>query len=324
MKVSIIIPIYNVEKYIYRCIFTLFKQTYKDIEYIFVDDATPDNSMIIVQDFIEQLDSKENIKILKHSKNKGLSCARNTGLQEAKGDYVYFLDSDDEITNDCIAKLVAPILKNKKMYDICCADYECVGGFVECELRVFGEVKNIDKCFYRNLWYAMVPNKLYRRSFLLKNDLYFEEGIIHEDELFSFMVACLAESMYIIRDKTYRYYVNPNSIMTALKAERHYFCWAIIVCKMAEFATKWDKLNDKELFNYIEIQKSNFSCEAYKHLNRTSFKQYYMLLTAYNWRPIYNYMKGFLNWKRFLKDLCFVFPKEMGYRYLLMWYKLRN
>ena len=95
MKVSIIIPIYNVAPYIKRCLQSVADQTYKDIECILIDDCGSDNSINLAKEFI--YDYKGNIlfTILHHEENKGLSAARNTGLRYAKGEYVYFLDSDD-------------------------------------------------------------------------------------------------------------------------------------------------------------------------------------------------------------------------------------
>ena len=324
MKISIIVPVYNVERYIYRCISSLFAQTYQDIEFIFVDDATPDNSIMIIENYIKKLDpsKRKNVKFVRHNKNCGLSVARNSGIKVSTGEYILFIDSDDEITKDCIEKLTSPIIANKKKYDICCADYETIGGTVDCFLRIYGEVLEIDKSFYKNLWYAMAQNKLYKSDFLKKNNIFFKEGIIHEDELFSFKVASLAQSMFVIPDITYKYYINPNSITTSLSQEKHFLCWAIIVCEMAKFAEEYNKNNDYDLFNYVEMLKSNFSAEAYRYLSKDSFKTYYMLLAKYNWSPIKYYFKGFLYWKRFLKDLSFVLPKRLGYMYLCLWYKL--
>lgn len=95
MKVSIIIPVYNVSKYIERCLKSVLGQTWKDLEIILVDDCTPDDSMDIVRGILETSSRSDIVTILKHEKNRGLSAARNTGIRQATGNYLYFLDSDD-------------------------------------------------------------------------------------------------------------------------------------------------------------------------------------------------------------------------------------
>ena len=102
MKVSIIIPIYNVAKYVTACLNSVFNQTYKDLEVILIDDCGQDNSMEIVHNFVESHPQPFPIRILYHKQNRGLSAARNTGISAAEGDFIYFLDSDDTIASNCI------------------------------------------------------------------------------------------------------------------------------------------------------------------------------------------------------------------------------
>jgi glycosyltransferase involved in cell wall biosynthesis len=106
MKVSIIVPVYNVEKYINRCFNSIICQSYTNIECIFIDDCSPDNSYQILRQRINEYQGNIYFNVIRHSKNKGLSGARNTGTLASTGDYIYYLDSDDEITNNCIEILV--------------------------------------------------------------------------------------------------------------------------------------------------------------------------------------------------------------------------
>ena len=110
-KISIIVPVYKVEKYILRCYTSIAKQTYTNIECIFIDDGSPDNSITILNDLVKQYSGDISFCIIRHEKNKGLSVARNTGINNAKGEYIFFLDSDDEITEHCIRSFVAVINK---------------------------------------------------------------------------------------------------------------------------------------------------------------------------------------------------------------------
>ncbi len=102
-SVSIIVPIYNVEKYIERCAVSLFEQDFEDIEYIFVNDCTPDNSIQILEEVIEKYPNrKSNVKIIHYKANKGLGSARKTGLEQATGEYVLHIDSDDWVELDMV------------------------------------------------------------------------------------------------------------------------------------------------------------------------------------------------------------------------------
>ena len=97
-KVSVIVPIYNVERFVQKCTRSLLNQTLADVEFIFIDDATPDKSLqVIEKTILEYPNRKNNIKILHHSINKGLPAARNTGFKEATGEYIFHCDSDDYV-----------------------------------------------------------------------------------------------------------------------------------------------------------------------------------------------------------------------------------
>ena len=111
MKVSIIIPVYNVAPYIKRCLDSIVAQTFQNIECILVDDCGTDNSKEIVQQYIDNYQGYIQFKIIHHEKNLGLSGARNTGIRIATGEWLYFLDSDDAVTPNCISSLLA--LKDK-------------------------------------------------------------------------------------------------------------------------------------------------------------------------------------------------------------------
>lgn len=233
MKVSIVIPIYKVEEYVERCLESVLRQTYRQLEVILVDDCTPDHSMEIAKTYIEQAPYGKDLNFvyLKHEKNRGLSAARNTGMDAATGEYVYFLDSDDEITPDCISLLVEPLKQRK--YDFVMGHYEVKGDTYFPPQKVNGELlgkASIAKAYSHYDWHCMAWNKLCNIDFLKQHDLYFKEGLIHEDELWSAELACVAESMYMVDRETYLYYIRENSIKTGeLEAQRLY--WYKMVLK---------------------------------------------------------------------------------------------
>ena len=101
-SVSLIIPVYNVAEYIQTSFYSALNQTFQSIEYIIIDDCGTDNSMNILYDILDAHPRRSDVRIYHHDENRGLSAARNTGLKKATGEYVYFMDSDDEIVADCI------------------------------------------------------------------------------------------------------------------------------------------------------------------------------------------------------------------------------
>lgn len=108
-KVTIIVPVYNVEQYVSRCLKSLTSQTFTDLEVLLIDDASSDSSVSIITESIGAYTGDITFRLLRQSVNQGMSAARNRGMQEAKGEYLYFLDSDDYITKDCIEVLYAAI-----------------------------------------------------------------------------------------------------------------------------------------------------------------------------------------------------------------------
>lgn len=111
-KVSILVPFYNVEKYVGRCVESLFTQTYQNIEYIFVNDSTPDNSLEIINQYIDKYKIREKCKIISHAQNQGICTSRNDCLDNATGDYILFIDSDDYIDQDMAELLVEAAIKD--------------------------------------------------------------------------------------------------------------------------------------------------------------------------------------------------------------------
>ena len=105
--VSILIPVYGVEKYIERCARSLFEQTYANLEFIFVDDRIPDHSIQLLENVLTMYPHRlKQVKIIKHSKNEGIAVVRNTAISNATGDFIFFVDSDDYIETDTISALV--------------------------------------------------------------------------------------------------------------------------------------------------------------------------------------------------------------------------
>lgn len=221
IKVSIIIPVYNVAKHIERCLHSVLSQDYEGLlECIIVDDCTPDDSMQIAVKLLSEYTGHINTKICHHKQNCGLSAARNTGVAEADGDYIFFLDSDDEIMPHAISVLVALVAKYPNV-DIVYGDWYLPRRFkgLHNDIRL-PEYTDSRKKIARYLLSGAVsmtgPNKLIRKQYILDNHLTFKEGIIHEDNLFTYYLANTAHSIAISFTPIYVYYLNQVGITSTV------------------------------------------------------------------------------------------------------------
>lgn len=210
--ISVIVPIYNVEDYLDRCVDSIINQTYKNLEIILVDDGSPDNCPKMCDDYAKK-DSR--IKVV-HKKNGGLSDARNAGMKVATGEYVSFIDSDDYISLDFYETLLQTIVDNDS--DI-----------VECSVVKFYEDNNFDeysddlKVTNYDTLYALdglinenpfkqhVWNKLYKSSVAL--DIPYAVGKLNEDEFWTYQVFGKAKKVTRINKTMYYYFQRGSSIM---------------------------------------------------------------------------------------------------------------
>lgn len=219
VKISVIIPVYNVEKYIRECVESVLNQTFKDIEIIAVNDGTKDNSIKIIEEYL----SDGRLKII-NKENGGLSSARNEGMKVARGEYIYFIDSDDFIEKD-VLEVLYKNLESEKL-DIVFSNFSFYNDKTKKEKKAkftFPFEEKINKGYYFlyngeeiNVW-----NRLYRKEFLEKYNFKFIEGIIYEDQDFGFKTILLAENIKYIENYGYKYRVGrEGSIMSSQKKEK--------------------------------------------------------------------------------------------------------
>lgn len=319
-KVTIVIPLYQVENYIEPCLRSVANQTYTGtIECVIVDDCGTDTSCQIVEKFISEYKGNIDFILLHHDHNRGLSAARNTGMDHASGEYIYFLDSDDEITPYCIEKLVRPLEYYR--YDFVIADFSIIGDRqVTTYLRARGEYKTgIKEAYYRKEWNVTAWNKLCNVDFLKRNNLRFKEGIIHEDILWSFYLANFAKSMYALEDKTYIYNTREASIMGAMKITRSKDSKILIYSEINSFLAK-QGLENKDDIAYIYRIKF----EMFNEIRGWRFKdaKSYMLAIkkATLVSPVVAWRHKLLTLKSLIKDLYLMLPDNFA----CMYYRLLN
>lgn len=214
MKISLIIPAYNVENYITKCINSCLNQNISssDYEIIIINDGSKDKSLEIAQ-YIS--DNHNNIHIITQY-NQGLSMARNNGLKYAQGEYVWFIDSDDTIVENCL-KDICNLLNNK--LDILQIQYRYTYDNKNLNKdEQFCEINNIISGKEQTLKGGIaIPavSTIYRRDFLLENNLLFQRGIYHEDSEFKPRVLYLAKSCLSYNKVVYNYYQRAEGSITS-------------------------------------------------------------------------------------------------------------
>ncbi|MDL2224300.1 glycosyltransferase [Bacteroidales bacterium OttesenSCG-928-M06] len=273
MKVSIIIPVYNVSAFIERCLISALNQTYQDIEYILVDDVGQDNSMEIANSVITGYPDKD-VKVIQHTTNKGLGGARNTGVKASSGEYIFFLDSDDELSSDCIEILA--LLTKEKSIDLIIGEIDVVGNkrkaypLLTIEDGIYHGNDFILNSFLQKKWYEMAWNKLIKRSLFIEKGIWFTEGILHEDTLWSFQLALELQSMAVIHAKTYHYHIQKGSI-TQKKSNKNIEDFYFLLKKIIEsskghkifqtYPSVYFYLERLRIFFIKSLAKGNFSKE---------------------------------------------------------------
>lgn len=240
--VSIIVPVYNVEKYLRECVDSILRQTYRELQIILVDDGSPDGSGAICDEYALRDDRVTVI----HSENGGLSAARNRGLSLCEGDYILFVDSDDWLEDNAVEVLVNKAKADQLdilLYDAISFDENTP------ELSDVSEItKYIRKQTYpgvytgADLFVQMLKNDEYRspvqyyfynNSFLDYHQLRFHEGILHEDEEFNFFALLNAQRVAHISDVLYHHRFRVDSIMGARFTQRNVDgCYQIITTAM--------------------------------------------------------------------------------------------
>ena len=212
-KVSVIIPVYGVEKYIERCARSLFEQTLNDIEYIFVDDCTPDNSISILRKVLYEYPNREKqVKILRHEKNKGLAQARQTGLKIASGEYIAHCDSDDWVDVHMYEEMYNKAIEEDADVVVCdfcstdCENEQYSKGLISKER----ENVIVDVLLWRIagcLW-----NKLVRRKEYTDHDLNYPTHNMGEDAALIVQILWNAKRISYLPEPFYYYYMNQTSI----------------------------------------------------------------------------------------------------------------
>ncbi len=227
-KISVIIPCYNVAEYIDRCIESLVNQTIgiHNLELIFVDDASTDSTVEKLMHW-ESL-YPESILIVTCEENGRQGRARNIGFQYATADYISYVDSDDWVDTDIFETLYNKMISANVDVVGCEAARDCGDGNIFATIEIGNhreELFQIDTVSKRRdfleLTFGFVCAKLYRKQFLIDNNIYFPEGLVYEDNFFGTLITYHITSFYVIDEVHYHYFTNMNSTVTTRNVNHH-------------------------------------------------------------------------------------------------------
>ena len=220
--VSIIIPIYNVEKYVAECLNSVISQTYdhSKIECILVDDCTPDNSMVIVNEIIRKYNGEMTFNIIGHEQNLGLSAARNTGIEAATGKYIYFIDSDDYVYPNSLELLISAAKKYSHPDMVVGNYYDEFHNHNNFKFNKVVEIKYIDMMSIGKTLKLTPWNMLIKRTIFIETGLRFSVGRYFEDVIMNYQLYSYINNAIIIPECTYFYRDNLNGIMRKSSKEK--------------------------------------------------------------------------------------------------------
>lgn len=310
MRLSIVIPVYNVEQYIGRCIDSVLAQDIapEDYEIVVVDDGSPDRSVEIISEYQKKYD---NICIISRE-NGGLSAARNTGLKAARGEYIWFIDSDDWIEKNCVGELLS-MAENERLDVLCfnakiyhsADDITNIMPSTDREREVFdGKDFIVAVHTIPAAWAA-----LYRRGYLNDRGLEFYENLLHEDHEFTPRAYSLAGRIAYIHRNIYYYFQREGSIMKSSRNEKRCRDFLKIADSLYAFAKEHFSDNPKVLatfrykVNFAVTQSLAFYDKKYFPLREYKKRPYFPLSTknaagSFRWKcrlinfslPLYHFI----------------------------------
>lgn len=324
IKVSVIVPVYNVEKYIDKCLKSLVNQTLSDIEILVINDGSPDNSQKIIDKYVKKY---SNVRCYV-KKNGGISDARNYGLKYAKGEYIAFVDSDDYVDNTMLEKLYNKAIE--KSYDI-----------VECDLHMVDDHGNLIKDVYHTFsvdifdekklkkyminMYTSVWNKLYKRS-LFDSKIRFKKGVWFEDVEFLYKLIPFVKSIGFVKENLY-YYVQRGGSITKTFDDRLY-CYVDNWNGIIDFYKEkniYNKYYNELEYSYVRYLYASFIRQSSNYKDKNNFDKTVNMAIENVRDKFPNYKKNkyfyksvkgiyLLMFNKFLANIIFRIKKSGGIR----------
>lgn len=317
MKLSIVVPVYNVEQYVRKCILSIINQEndlFREIEVIIVNDGTKDNSVEQIRDLVD----KYNNITLVNQQNQGLSVARNNGMNKASGDYVWFVDSDDWISSDAL-KVLLPYLDGKN--DIVSFAYTKVTEDEETLCCVYSDkaktLSGKDSFRSRCEFSTMAQRAAYRKEFMTKNNLEFMPGVYSQDDELCLRASYLAGKVTLIPQSIY-YFLRTTgdkhvSIMNAGKP-KYGFDYIKVTKSLSKF--KDERVREKDLKKRFDYHISVLINNGLNTISRCSKDDQSKFCEMYEEAGGLNKCLYGAGGKYFVEAILFsLFPKHMIWSY---------
>ncbi len=317
-KVSVLVPIYRVEKYIERCARSLFEQTYENLEYIFVDDCSPDDSIAILRNVVEEYPERKNqFRLIRNELNRGASASKNVAIENATGEFVCFVDADDWMEVNAIGLLVKEQLKTKADVIWGKALMHLDKGIVELEESYYTNKHEWVLCYCRLTTGLVMVNwrRIIRRSLFEQHGIRSVDGFNYsEDKLLMSQVAYYANSFSTIDDCIYHY--NRQNSLSATAKQDEAFNTEIFRQESANIQFIERFFSDKEDVYYDEVGKARmrylerYLDQAVRSSSREGFGLVVQQISTSNQRFLKEI--GWHTWKRHLYGNYFYmkyFPK---------------
>ena len=305
--ISVIIPIFRVESYISRCLESVCNQTFQNFEIVLVNDCTDDNSVDIALSFLKG--RKIPYQLISHAYNQGLSAARNTGIVHSLGEYIYFLDGDDSIEQNCLQVLL-DCFKEDPEIDFSMAKYCRVfqdgtvkEQFVFSKKKKFFSKEEMVDLYNKQVLPWNAVNRLIRKDFVVNNKLYFRLGITSEDLMLNFEILHRISKAALIDKTTYHYYVISNSIMNSPVKSKYIYDLFYIIEMMRDicFANK----NERLIYYFLCI-KYNIMLEILLWNRMPTWHRLFLLKKLYSDR-----FQSFFSYNTIIRQISFVLPASL-------------
>lgn len=278
-SISVVIPVYNAASYLARCVQSLFDQSLKDIEYVFVDDCSTDKSLVILYNILAKYpDKRSKVKIVQHAVNKGVSASRNTGLMNATGEYVGWVDADDYVDIFMFEKLLMKIKHSQA--DLAWCNYFNItsrGEKVEVKQIMAEDPRLFAKALILNTTQGNLWNKLIKRTIFVENKLQFLEGQdVAEDYGMLFKILHLSRTIVFLDEALYYYcHNNRESISKQVCSSRIY----------------QGVVNAQEMLNFIKNRKiqdyTTEELDKFKYLSKRKFLNSLRIQDFQAWRDVF-------------------------------------
>lgn len=310
MFLSIIVPVYNVELYIEKCLLSCLHQDISTSEYeiIIVNDGSPDNSLSIIE---RMMTNVKNVRIISQY-NKGLSAARNKGLSIAQGKYVWFVDSDDWIEENCLGRICSQLKNN---VDILQLQYRKVyeNGKIDVSVPFYNitGVKKGKEIICQGGLPAPAQFAIYRTEFLRKNSLNFYEGILHEDSEFKPRVTYLADSIASDKEVSYNYLQRETGSITSSYKLKNATSMFVVMNNIVKFVREYNV--DKKMrqcFYRMLGMNMNSLLIGYRQLNVCDKK--YVIEELKKNKHLFMCMMKSMDIKYMVEGFCFYYSIEIG------------